>query len=121
MNAHNNANAEGASAIQNKDRTVRLAKFVERLSFLPDTELDLVDWILEGIENGVAVYGRFNPATDTRDLKLEAAKEFRDAFVYFAGDFMKQVLARRRRVECFRHDEAFNRVDEAMNPLVEVE
>lgn len=96
------------------------AKFesvVERLRQLPPSELDLIDWILEGIEGGVAVYGRFNPETDKRDLKLEAAKEFRDAFVYLAGDFAKKVLERRRRIECFKRDEEWARVEKGLTEL----
>jgi hypothetical protein len=84
--------------------SAKLESVIARLHQLPPAEVDLIDFILEGIESGVDVYGRFDPATDKRDLPFEAAKEFRDAFVYFAGDFLKKTLARRQRIECFRKD-----------------
>jgi hypothetical protein len=88
-------------------REQRIASIATRLTGRSDDEIMILDWILEGQEDGDAVYGHFEAKTDQRDQRLEAAKEFRDAFTYLGGDFIKAQLRRLKRVDCVRKDEEF--------------
>lgn len=57
-----------------------------RLLPLSHDELRVIDWVLAGLEEGVALYGRWEARLDKRDHKTEKIKELRDAITYALMD-----------------------------------
>ncbi len=68
---------------------------------------------------GRASYAPWVASLDARDIDMEIAEELADAVIYTAMRAVKRAQAKRRRVEAFRHDEAYRAVDEAMRPLID--
>ena len=71
------------------------------------------------IVQGRASYAPWQAALDMRDMEKEIGDELADAIVYTGMRAVMRAVAKRRRIEAFRYDEAFNRVDEAMRPLID--
>jgi NTP pyrophosphatase (non-canonical NTP hydrolase) len=114
MNAQSNANAEGASAIEQS--------LIADIPRLTADEQSALRFVLDRIiVQGRASYAPWQAGLDMRDMEKEIGDELADAIVYTGMRAVMRAVAKRRRIEAFRHDEAFRAVDEAMKPLVEVE
>jgi len=68
---------------------------------------------------GRASYAPWNAGMDRRDMEKEIADELADAVIYVGMRAVMRSIAKRRRIECFKYDEAIRKFDEAVAPMVE--
>lgn len=68
------------------ERRRRIAGIIELLG--PD-ELDALELCAHGLVRGRDVYGPLDVATDTRDMRAEAAAELRDSMIYSAAGLLR--------------------------------
>jgi hypothetical protein len=79
-------------------------RVIDKAAQLNLDELLALEWWLDRVNGAAPVHGRYNAATDDRDMGMEAAAELVDMLAYFGFDHVKRALAKKRRLECFAND-----------------
>jgi hypothetical protein len=110
---------------ESKDRAARSAletSLVDDIAKLTPDEQSALRFVLDRIiVQGRASYAPWLASGDVRDMEKEIGDELADAIVYTGMRAVMRAVAKRRRVEAFRYDEAFRRVDEALCSLTDCE
>jgi hypothetical protein len=106
--------------ISTPERDALEAEVVDIARQLSPDELRVVRFIASRmIRIGHGKYGPLDLSGDRRSWRRERSEETSDRVFYDSCVELAEESRRLERIACFRHDEAFNRVDEAMKPLVE--
>ena len=100
-----------------------------RLARLNADERQAAEYVIESVEyvldriliQGRASYAPWLAEGDVRDMDKEIADELADAVVYVGMRAVMKSIAKRRRIECFKRDEAYATMDEALKGLAAAE
>jgi hypothetical protein len=95
-------------------------RLIAKVRQLNQDEQSAIEYAVDRVlVQGRASYAPWNAGMDRRDMEKEIADELADAVIYVGMRAVMRSIAKRRRIECFKYDEASRKFDEAVAPMVE--